>query len=434
MTVADQQLFPVESDIIGLQYGAPDPTLLPIEILKRHSLNTLSRQDAHFSLQYGPSLGSLQFRMELSKLLSSEYNGMPVKHENLCVTSGASQSFFNLLRLFTYNDSIIILENPTYFLALKMLQDQGFDLSCIQTIQTDKDGIDTKELEQKLSQLSQTLPLRSQSKDSPKRFNFFLYLVPTFGNPTGHSVSIERRKELIRLAREYDMLIVCDDVYQLLSFDNYIPPPRLISFDLETLGNGFGNVISNCSFSKLFAPGMRLGWIESSPGIIQQLKNTGILYSGKLFTFVRVYRLGGCSNHFAADTMARIISSGDLKTHLDHVKKIYQERRDGMIQILNQFLTSNQVSFDIPKGGYFIWLEFKDKTLDTQALLNAMYGGPTYRGIQSLEKDKVQFTPGNRFSVNGNHGHCLRLSFGMYTLPQAMEGCKRLCLILNKIF
>jgi DNA-binding transcriptional MocR family regulator len=342
----------------------------------------------------------------------------------LCVTSGASQSFFNILTFFTGPKTRFLIENPTYFLALKMLQDHGIDLEDVLKVPVDEQGILVDQMDQMLGQLSlnqDSSQTRSQASER-KRFPYLLFLVSTYSNPTGTTLSDERRKRLVQLARKYDVLVVSDDVYQLLNFDHELPPPRLVAYDLETLdqtSDQYGNVISNCSFSKLFAPGMRLGWIEAGPGIIRQLKSSGLLYSG------------GCSNHLGANVMNSVIQSGDLKKHLDEIRNEYQKRRDVMIKVLSEKLNPEKTRFCVPKGGYFIWLEFKDKSVDTLELLNALQGKGEYRGVQADEK--VSFTPGNSFSVDQSHGHCLRLSFGMYKQDDLIKGCERLCKVLNRV-
>ena len=427
MTIAHEILFPLDDpDHIALQVGAPDKSLLPADLLQFHSNKTLSSSTASLSLQYGPSLGSLGFRHRLANWLSQEYNGSPVDPSHLCVTSGASQSFLNLLTIFTHSGTRFLIENPTYFLALRMFQDSGISTDQLIKIPVDDDGIRVDIVQKELETLDPVPASEDHVPGETKRFPFFLFLVPTYSNPTGTSLSVERRQKLIQLARKHDMLIVCDDVYQLLHYDNVMPPHRLVSLDLETASPDvhFGNVISNCSFSKLFAPGMRLGWIEAGQGIIAQLKNAGFLYSG------------GCANHFVSNVMGSVIESGDMARHVHRIRGVYQGRRDVMLQVLKAQLNHiYQVSF--PQGGYFIWITSGDKSLDTLKLLQALQKGPAYRGVQydaSCPEDyKVSFTPGNLFSSDASHGHCLRLSFGMYGEADLIKGCERLCKILNKV-
>ncbi|KAJ3121870.1 hypothetical protein HK098_003323 [Nowakowskiella sp. JEL0407] len=342
------------------------------------------------------------------------------------------------------------------------------------TIPTDSDGIKTSALRTHLERLS-TSPefqqkLKSMELDSTvssgdwKRFPFLLYLVPTFSNPTGSTLSHSRRAEIISLAREYNILIVCDDVYQMLDYSSELshlslthfstppsldpPPQRLISYDLETLQpNEFGNVISNCTFSKLFAPGVRLGWIESSPKIIDQYNRSGILYSG------------GSPNHAMSGIFTSLLKTeyGEsgvslLQMHINKLKKTYAENLVAVCTALEKNLPPNIAKFRIPTGGFFIWIEFdKDKLPDTLELLRAIKPAVdtvsvvdrveisdgksksgVYRGKQ-IQTQKVSYSPGNIFSPDRTAGNCLRLAFTFYEKEKLVLGVERLCAALKEI-
>ena len=394
---------------IYLHVGAPDASLLPVDLIRK---TNIMQQDLVSSLQYGPSQGSESVREELSQFLSREYKSQ-VDKDHLLVTSGASQSFYNMIPIFTNSETVFIMENPTYFLAWKMLNDHGIKNDSIIGISSDENGLDVDALEAYL--LSTLVPSKgseeSLASNSKKKFRFLLYLVPTFGNPTGASLSMERRKKLIDLARTYDILVVCDDVYHLIYFENQMPPDRLVSLDLNSLKEEEGNVISNCSFSKLFSPGFRLGWIEASPFLLNQLKNSGILNSG------------GCSNHFSSFLMKPILKSSDFSSHLQGIRKEYESRRDLLLQEFKKL--PSQFTVSSPKGGFFIWITDTTKNLDSKILLENI--------SKSDDADyKVTFTPGNSFSANNAHGHCMRVSFGMYRGTELITGAQRLVNILTQ--
>ena len=176
--------------------------------------------------------------------------------DSLAVTNGASGSFSNIITLFTHpTKTRFIIENPTYFLAIRVLEDHGISRESTIKIPVDQDGLRVDVLEETLQ--SEEEPVLPPSVCGEKRFKYLLFLVPSFSNPTGISLSLERRKRLVELARKHDILVVCDDVYHLLHLGTSTadadadqpqgtscrPPPRVVSFDL--LDNSFGNVISN---------------------------------------------------------------------------------------------------------------------------------------------------------------------------------------------
>ncbi|KAJ3217413.1 hypothetical protein HDU67_007996 [Dinochytrium kinnereticum] len=253
----------------------------------------------------------------LAKFLSRHYQS-EVKHESISLTNGASQSFSNIISLFTIpNVTQVIIENPTYFLAIRVLEDHGIDRKSTWKIPVDENGLLVDELKKVLEQ-NPSPKLPPPIKDE-KRFPYLLFLVPTFSNPSGTTLSHERREALVKLARQHDILVVCDDVYQLLPFGNNLPPQRVYHFDR---GSTFGNVISNQSFSKILAPGSRLGWIEAGPGIINQYEKSGLMYSG------------GSPNHFFSGMATSALKLGLLDSHLAFLRGIYQQRMEIMCNFL----------------------------------------------------------------------------------------------------
>nr|KAJ3422816.1 Transmembrane protein 19 [Polyrhizophydium stewartii] len=275
MRAGDTTLFPTDerSDWVAFEYGAPGPDLLPTQLLAAAAQHRLSQPDAHTSLQYGPVLGDLRFRRELAAFLTRQYGreSNPVVAENLCITNGASQSFSNLITLFAGPDTTIYIENPTYFLAIRVLEDHGIPRSDLVAVPVDANGIRVDVLEQRLQQAKPAKHRQSpeQPAPHPKRFANVLYLVPTYSNPTGATLPLERRRALVKLAREHDMLVICDDIYQMLHFEEplaeagsvelprgSLPPPRIVALDpaLDPESSEFGNIVSNGSFSKLLAP------------------------------------------------------------------------------------------------------------------------------------------------------------------------------------
>jgi DNA-binding transcriptional MocR family regulator len=410
-------LFPSDiEDWISFQYGAPDASLLPCDLMLSSATEQLGSKMAWTGLQYGPVLGDERFREELAKFLSKEY-GSTVSPCNLAINNGASQSFFNILTLFSNSETIFFVENPTYFLALKMLADHGIESDRIVPIPIENDGPVLSAIQEYFNQ--QTTKLVTETATGLLKFPFLFYTIPTFSNPTGRVMSIEKRMDLLRLARSNNILVVCDDVYELLGFhhDSQRKPDRLVFLDLLSISEDGGNVISNCSFSKILAPGARVGWVETSPRLISCLKKASVFYSG------------GCPSHFMSTAILPALRDGKLEEHLRMLRKTYGARCKVMCDTLLAELPVG-CSFEIPMGGFFVWLQvnFRDG-IDSQAVLESL-NFPSNTLVPN--KERVSFTPGNSFSCDKSHGKFIRLSFAMYEEQEIILGCKRLCAVLKQ--
>ncbi|KNC99088.1 uncharacterized protein SPPG_06034 [Spizellomyces punctatus DAOM BR117] len=414
----DATLFPTDDPtLISFDYGAPGPDLLPVKLIPIAAQTRFARDDADHALQYGPVLGDKEFRVELAKFLTKEYADVPVNYENLAVTSGATQSFFNIITLFTYSKTIFLVEDPTYFLAIRMLADHGFSGDRLIPIPTDEHGLQVDAVAETLSRLSST-----QSDDTcpPGRYPYLLYLVPNHNNPTGSTLISTRREQLVKLARKHNVLVVCDDVYNLLHYDPTTPPTkRVVAYDDL---KGSGNVISNCSFSKIFAPGVRVGWIEAATGIINRLAGSGVMYSG------------GSPNHLTTGLLTSLLQTSHFSQNLVSLRTTYATRMNAMITTLQTHLPPT-AHFVPPKGGYFIWITLPPH-INTTQLKQALFSSSTTANpvFSSLVKERVSFKPGAEFSLKGDTcQNCLRLSFAYYDVNILVEGCKRLCRVLKSV-
>ncbi|KAI8816859.1 putative aminotransferase [Fimicolochytrium jonesii] len=415
---ANATLFPTDDPtLISFDYGAPGPTLLPTSLITLAAAARFARPDASNALQYGPVTGDKEFRYELARFLRREYGDEDVDMERLVVTSGATQAFFNLVTIFTNPATVFLLEDPTYFLAAKMLRDHRIPSSRMVAIETDAEtGIRVDLLSTALDSLSARDP---QPPDVAGTYPYVLYLVPTHSNPTGSTVPTPHREEILRLARKHNILVICDDVYQLLHYDTATPPPkRLVAFD-DLAGETGGNVISNCSFSKIFAPGARLGWIEAPKRIVDAIKLAAVSYSG------------GSPNHLTSNLLIPLLHDNHLHTHLTHLRTQYSARLTAMLTALDTHLGSTPgVKIHRPKGGYFVWVELP-ADVDTTLLRKRVV-----EGLQSGEvgQQRVTFKQGADFSMSGDGcRNALRLAFAYYEPEVIAEGVRRLALVLRAV-
>ena len=220
-----------------------------------------------------------------------------------------------------------------------------------------------------------------------------LYTIPSFHNPGGQSMSAARRIRLVELSREYDFLVVADEVYQLLWYDQ-APPAALGTMAEE------GNVLSLGSFSKILAPGLRLGWIQTSPKLMARLLDSGAVNSG------------GSFNHFTSHIVRHAIDLGLQQTQLKDLRQTYRSRVQAMDTALNEHI-GQLASWHRPEGGYFFWLKFS-KAVDTTELR------------RQAGEYQTGFQPGENFSNNGGLRNYLRLSFAHYGEADIREGVARL--------
>jgi 2-aminoadipate transaminase len=370
----------VPGGMIDLGIGQPGAELLPLELLQQASSHALGNADRNV-LQYGADTGDDYFRQELAKFLSNQY-GEAVKADSLMTTNGISQALGMICTLFTKPGDTIVVEEPTYFLALNIFADYGLN---IMSVPIDQDGLSVEELE----------PLLKKYKP------VFIYTIPTFQNPSGVTLSLERRERLLELAEKYNFLIVADEVYHLLSYATVslksMPPKPLACFESE-------HVLSLGSFSKILAPGLRLGWIQTSPVLLERLTNYGIIANG------------GGLNPFTATIVRSVLELGLQANYLTHLKRLYLERSSLLVQALREHLPEIDVD-DVP-GGYFSWLRLPG--VDTTTLLVKARG------------HKVAFQPGVRFSSRGELKDALRLCFAFYDETLLQDGVLRLAKAFRK--
>ena len=361
----------VSPDVIDLGLGDPSLSLLPLDLIRQAAQFRLSQADNSF-LQYGAEQGDGYFRVALANFLTKGY-GFDTAAESLFVTNGISKALDLICTLFTQAGDTIFVEEPTYFLALRIFADHHLNVI---SVDTDENGLIIASLEEKLAQFR------------PK----FLYLIPTFQNPTGSTLPQEQRERLMQLAKEYDFIIVADEVYQLLNYTQRPPKSFSAYLDVE-------NIISLGSFSKILAPGLRLGWLQAHPDKIKRFSTCGLLDSG------------GGLNPFTSAIVRGIIESGGLENNINKLINIYGARLHAMNSALRQHLPDAQYS--VPDGGYFFWLRFPE-TRDVRELR---------RHAQSF---KVDFRPGMLFSSRDGLKDRMRLCFVHYEEEKIEEGLRRL--------
>ena len=283
---------------IDFGIGQPHVDILPLEHLTEAAMHRFKQRDRNI-LQYGMQQGNGNFRISLAQFLSAQY-GATVHPDHLFITAGISQALDLICALHTQPGDTVIVEEPSYFLALRIFAD--YQLKIIGT-PIDENGLIVEALEEKLE------------KHKP----VFLYTIPAFHNPAGVTLSSSRREKLVSLAEKYGFLIVADEVYQMLAYTS-IPPPPMIYFDTSA------RVLSLGSFSKILAPGLRLGWMQAKPSLLEPFIVCGYLDSG------------GGLNPFVSSIVNSMIELDLQEDYLSLLRKTYHERMVTLSEAFRQYI------------------------------------------------------------------------------------------------
>jgi len=366
----------IPEGMIDFGAGQPSLSLLPIEALQRAADHCLRKGNPEL-LAYGTEQGDGYFRRALSEFLTRRYATV-VNEDHLFVTCSASQALDLICTRFTKHGDTIFVEQPTYFLALLVFRDHGLN---VVGIPVDNQGMRIDALEEALMRHRPVL----------------VYTIPTFQNPSAVTLSAERRARLIALSQQHNFLVVADEVYHLLDFDSARPAP-LASFS-ET-----GRVLSLGSFSKICAPGLRLGWIQTGADHIATLNTSGLVESG------------GGLNPFTSGVMRSMLELGLQDTCLDHLRAVYRTRCATLCEAVRHHLPT--AAFVEPEGGFFVWIALPEGRTASSLLKEARTKG-------------VSFQPGRRFGSHAGLDRFLRLSFAYYEETELVEGVRRLAGVLR---
>ena len=370
-------------DIISFAGGLPEVRTLNHQKLERY-IKRILKIDGEISLQYGDSTGYYPLRTKLIDVMALD--GVRADEEDIIITAGGQQALDLLAKVFINTGDNIIVEAPSYTGALNAFK--AYEANII-GIPVDKDGILIEEVEKKLKSLQ-------DNKEIVK----FIYLVPNFSNPSGCTLSLERRKKLLELAKEYNTLIIEDNPYGMLRFENRALPAIK---ELDSASSD-RNVIYISTLSKLFAPGFRVGWIVAPHLILEKLT-------------LGVQSTVLCNSSFSQRIACEYFSDPSWKDNLTEFIKIYRNRRDAMLTALEDNL-SGIASWSKPEGGFFIWLKVPDYLNTKEILVDAV-------------RKKVAFVPGTGFYADGRGADAARLAFCTESLENIEKGIKILSDIIR---
>ncbi|MCS6882944.1 MAG: PLP-dependent aminotransferase family protein [Oscillochloridaceae bacterium] len=363
--------------IIELGWGHLDPDLLPVDIITEAASRALSDHGAE-ALAYGAEQGPGRLINQVQARLE-RLEGVAPPAEQVMITGGVSQALTMLCTLLSRPGDVVLVEAPTYHLALRIFQDHGLRLV---SVPGDARGMHV-ETAGALVQM-----LRAHGEQVA-----FLYLTPSFSNPTGAILAPERRQALADLAAREGLTVIEDDAYGELWYETPPPPP------LYHLAPG-GPIIRLGTFSKLLAPGLRLGWMLAAPDLVRRCCRSGMLDSG------------GGLNHFTATILATLLEQGQLDPHVARLRDVLRVRRDALLAALALHLPTGCTWFPV-LGGYFVWVRLPPP-LDTLAML------------PFAETAGVAYLPGRPFFADSGGHNYLRLSFSLLATADLQEGARRL--------
>lgn len=372
---------------ISFIYGLPDPITFPAEELRQAAVEVL-RQRPELALQYGPEQGYGPLIDYLRARLARE-EGLALERPQMMLSGGSAQALDHVCTLFTRPGDVVLVEAPTYHETLQLFRDHG--LRPLQ-VAIDEDGLRVEVLAERLAALAR--------RGERARL---LYTIPNFQNPTGITLAATRRRPVMELAERYDLLVVEDDVYRDLAYEGQVPD-SLLSLDLK---KGAGRVLRIGSFSKILAPGVRMGWLIGPPGLVERLIGSGLR------------SMGGGANPLVANILATCCQSGLLEPHIERLRGLYRERRDAMLAALVAHMPEG-VTWTRPGGGFFIWLSLPEPLHATEVANRARAGG-------------LLIPVGDPFFAEKPLGQYLRLAFSYVTPDKIGEGIDKLAQVLSSL-
>ena len=361
--------------IIELNWGQPDPELLPKEAVSSAAAAVLARVGGD-ALSYGAAAGAGPLLAWLRAHIARTEQPA-VTADEIAITAGNSDAIDQVCTLFTQAGDVVLVESPSYHLALRIMRDHPLRLV---PVAADAHGL-------QVAQLAQTVRDLKRNGSSVR----MLYTVPTFHNPTGVCLSAERRRALLELAQQEDFLVVEDDVYRELHYDAP-PPPALWAMAPR------GTVLRLGSFAKSLAPGLRLGWINGSAQHVRRLVDGGLRDSG------------GGVNHLTAMIAGELCSTGGFEVYVQRFRNAYRERRNALLAALAEHMPAG-CSWLTPAGGFFVWVTLP-AALDATALL------------PHAEAAGMAFIPGANFHLDGRGSNTLRLAFSLYPPPELEQAAQ----------
>src|SRR4051812_1662202 len=377
----DMMAVTARPEVISLATGLPDTTTFPAEDFAA-LMSRVAVDSSAAALQYGPTDGLEEVKRCIVQVMAAE--GTQVEPDDLMVTTGGQQVIDLVCRAFLDPGDVVVAEAPTYPGAVPCFTSYEADVA---QVEMDDDGMRIDALERTLA------GLRAEGR-RPK----FIYTIPNFQNPGGVTMSLERRRALVRIAAEQELVVLEDNPYGLLRYEGD-PLPTLLSLD------GGRYVVYAGTFSKILSAGLRIGWAAAPRPILEKLN------LGKQAADL-------CSSPLNQYFVIAYFAHRDWRTYLGTLRDIYRRRRDTMLQALEEFLPPEAV-WTHPEGGLFIWARLPDYIDTTDLLARAL-------------REHVAFVPGRAAYLDGRGGSEMRLNFSGVGDDDIREGVRRIGKVVSE--
>ena len=358
--------------IISFAGGLPAPELFPVKEMKA-AVDKVFEEHGQEAMQYGAAKGVTALR-EVIQQHVKEKEDVDSELDNVLVTTGSEQALDLVGKAFVDPDDTVLVEQPTYLCALDVFRSYGANFA---SVEMDEDGM-------KMDALEEALKANPNTK--------LIYTVPNFQNPTGRTMTEERRKQLAELAEKYDVYVLEDNPYGEIRFAGQ-DVPAVKSFDKS------GHVLYMSTFSKTLAPGFRLGWLVADEDVVNKL--TVLKQSADLHT-----------DNLAQFAVAQFFADNDVDAHVKEISALYGKRKDLMLEGIKKYFPEG-VKYTDPEGGMFLWVEVPGVD-DTVELFK-----------ECLEHD-VAFVPGDPFFAGEVQPGAFRLNYSNMKEDQIEVGLKRL--------
>ncbi len=365
-------------EVISFAGGLPAPELFPIEEIKAVN-NFVLEHSGEQALQYSTTEGYRPLRKWIAERMNSQL-GTSFCDDNIMITHGSQQALDLSGKVFLDEGDVVLCESPTYLAAISAFKAYGCKFV---EVETDEEGMI-------ISQLERALKASPTSK--------IIYIIPNFQNPTGKTWSLERRQQVADISAKYSVVVIEDNPYGELRFEgDFLPSVK--SFDRT------GNIVCTGTFSKIFCPGYRIGWIAGDKDVIRK------------YVLVKQGVDLQC-NTIAQMVIATYLEKYDIDAHINKIREVYRRRRDVAIDAISRYFPLD-IKYTKPEGGLFLWVELND-TINTVKLLE-----------KCLEFD-VAFVPGNSFFPNANKFNTLRINFSNTQEEKIADGIARIGNVLKE--
>lgn len=373
-------LFAVVSrpEVVSLAGGMPYVAALPKDLIAKAYDSMMSRK-GNLAIQYGGGQGDAELREQLRDIMALE--GIHASPDDVVVTTGSQHALDLVAGLFLDEGDVVLAEGPSYVGAIGIFRHYQ---AHIEHVYTDDEGISPEALQEAIDNM----------KDQGRRIKF-LYLVPNFANPSGVTLAAKRRPQIIEICKREHILVLEDNPYGLLYFGKPVPN-ALRSLD--------DNVIYLGSFSKILAPGFRVGYVLAPPALREKIvlaQESALL----------------CPSSFSQMLISEYLSVADWRAQVDTFRGVYRERRDAALEAMAEYLPSLKTTK--PDGGFYLWVDLPEG-VDSKAMLPLAV------------KELVAYTPGTAFFGDGTGHGQLRICYSFPTPENLKVGIKRLATTINR--